>query len=167
LSRGNQLSCLFIDYGQLAAANELKAARSLCGYYGTSLQMVFVNNGTRYPEGLIRGRNVFLLSVALMSLKDSRGLISIGIHSDTDYPDCTPYFLDSFQRIADLYSDGAVQIDAPLLTWTKPEIQRYCLDEKIPRDLTYSCEAGTLPPCGRCRSCVDMQKSYAYVSPQS
>jgi 7-cyano-7-deazaguanine synthase len=157
LSRSNLLSCVFIDYGQLAAPHEYKAAKSLCKFFNTDLKTISMTGTPTYGQGLIMGRNAFLLSTALMSLEGSRGLISIGIHSDTDYADCSLQFLELFQSIADLYSDGAVQIVAPFLTWTKGQIINYCIEQDVPLDLTYSCETGSQPPCGDCRSCCDMR----------
>ena len=59
--------------------------------------------------------------------------------------------------IIDVYTDGEVKIDAPFLTWEKPAIYTYCIDKGIPIKLTYSCEAGTSPPCGKCTSCRDRE----------
>lgn len=93
-----------------------------------------------FSDGFINGRNALLLLTALTSFKHSFGLISIGIHSGTNYVDCNTNFVNQLQNIFDLYCDGQLIIDAPFLNWTKPQIWNFCIEKGVPIHLTYSCE---------------------------
>lgn len=72
------------------------------------------------------------------------GLISIGIHSGTNYSDCSELFVDKLQNIFDLYCDGKISIDAPFLEWTKSDIWKFATENDVPIHLTYSCEKGEI-----------------------
>ena len=104
---------------------------------------------------MIPGRNAFLLSAALLERPESATAIALGIHSGTDYADCSPEFVKSMQAVYDLYCDGQVVIACPFIDWTKAEVLSYAESMGVPLALTYSCENGSNPPCGRCRSCQD------------
>jgi 7-cyano-7-deazaguanine synthase len=92
---------------------------------------------------------------ALMERPRSATGIAIGIHAGTAYPDCSPLFVDRMQAVYDLYTSGRVKIVAPFLEWSKGEILAYACSSGVPLGLTYSCEAGSEPPCECCRSCLD------------
>ena len=62
------------------------------------------------------------------------------------------------QSIFDIYKNGLIKIDAPFLTFYKSQIYDYCIKEKVPLNLTYSCELGLKQPCGKCLSCKDLEK---------
>jgi 7-cyano-7-deazaguanine synthase len=52
-------------------------------------------------------------------------------------------------------TDGATALFAPFLHWAKRDIIAYARSERLDLNLTYSCEAGRMPPCGMCLSCRD------------
>jgi 7-cyano-7-deazaguanine synthase len=58
-------------------------------------------------------------------------------------------------RLAQEHTDGRLCIIAPFIDLHKPQIYRYFQDAQLPLEATYSCEAGSLPPCGSCASCRD------------
>lgn len=98
---------------------------------------------------------MFLLATAMMEATDSVSTIAFGAHAGTGYPDCSDEFLCKMQEVARMSTRSTVQIAAPFLTWTKEEILAYCDVRNVPLEKTYSCERGSLPPCGECRSCKD------------
>ena len=79
------------------------------------------------------------------------------------YPDCEAtspngrYILRATSPDNDTaeHTDGKVVFVAPFLTWSKSEVYEYFLTTGIDVSVTYSCEAGTIPVCGRCASCRD------------
>jgi 7-cyano-7-deazaguanine synthase len=150
---------VFIDYGQLSVNNELYAVKRISKYFEIPLKIVSVKGLGRMKGGLINGRNLFLTSIALMNLK-CQGLIASGIHDGTLYSDCSLSFLESVQKVVDIYFAGAVVVDAPFIKFTKIEIWNYCLENRIPLELTYSCELGESQPCGKCNSCKDLLLLY-------
>lgn len=150
-------SALFVDYGQDAATRELAAAQRVAAHYRVPLQRIACPGKQRKGGGLILGRNALLLSVGLMELEFTRGIIAIGVHAGTRYFDCSARFVSAASAIFDGYTDGRVKIGAPFLEWSKPDIWAFCRDRGVPLSLTYSCELGREQPCGECDSCKDLE----------
>ncbi len=146
---------LFIDYGQAAAKEENESARKIASFYNIKLDVVKVNISNTFGQGEIKGRNAFFVMISLMKYSTFSGLISLGIHAGVPYYDTTPGFVSDMKTLLDKYTDGRVGIDVPFLNWQKSMIYEYCKKNQLPIDLTYSCELGTVPPCGQCRSCLD------------
>jgi 7-cyano-7-deazaguanine synthase len=157
---GYSVTTIFIDYGQLAVERERAAAGLLAARYNVPL--MDVRSGfTVGKTGVIQGRNALLVLSAFAGLQLETGLISSGIHAGTNYWDCTPSFINLMQQLLDGYSSGRVKLSCPFLTWTKKEVWDYCLAQKVPIELTYSCEAGLDQPCGTCISCDDRSRLLA------
>lgn len=160
-SRGVKVRGLFIDYGQLSAKRELKAARQICTHYGIQITEVACSGCSDKTEGIVQGRNAFLLFAALMEFGRPSGIIALGIHACTPYIDCSSEFIKAIQSTFDDYTDGRVRLSAPFVEWKKQDIWLYCQEKQVPVKLTYSCEKGCKPPCGRCLSCLDRKALYA------
>ena len=154
---GHPLTALFIDYGQPSAKRELAAAIRVASWFDVELDRIRAEGLPEFGDGFVRGRNAFLVMAALMSFKSGSGLIAIGIHTGTSYSDCGEEFVVSMRNLFDLYSSGAIMIDAPLLSWNKAEVWNYALANRIPVGDTYSCELGLDQPCGVCLSCRDVE----------
>lgn len=152
--RKARVGAIFVDYGQAARVAEAKAARAIARHYGVALKKIDVNTRRRWGAGVIPGRNALLVSCGLMLIEPGSQSLVLGIHSGTNYPDCSPPFVSGMQTIADLYSDGQVQVAAPFLSMTKADIAQFCVAHRVPIRLTHSCEAAA-KPCGRCLSCRD------------
>jgi 7-cyano-7-deazaguanine synthase len=75
--------------------------------------------------------------------------------SDLPYYDCSRQFVNKMDDILINYTNGQMALDIPFIDWSKKMVYKYCLDNKVPIQLTYSCENGTDIPCGRCSSCLD------------
>lgn len=149
---------LFIDYGQVSAVREEGAARQVAEHFGIEFDVVRVT-GLRplvASNGFIMGRNMGFLLLALMNMREDSGAISLGIHSGTAYSDCSPEFVAIAQQVCDLYTGGRVRVEAPFVNEDKVDLAIYCLRNRLPRHLTYSCELGLDQPCGRCNSCKDL-----------
>ena len=161
LNQGFTVSALFVDYTQAAGKREEAAASSVCKYYGIPMYKI-VSSGFRLCSGgYIKGRNAFLLYAALMAFEYKNGIIAIGIHSGTRYPDCSEYFIRLIQSSFNCYAEGRICIDAPFMQWYKREIWEYCKKMDVPIALTYSCELGKNQPCGQCPSCKGLEVLYA------
>ena len=148
---------LFIDYGQPAARKEADSAKAISDYY--SIPMIFSkwNGHADKTSGFINGRNSFFITAALMERPINVSVIAIGIHSGIDYKDCSKKFLTSMQNVIDIYENGRLHLSAPFIDFTKAEIYSYCIERRIPIELTYSCENGGSTPCGKCLSCKDRE----------
>jgi len=154
--RNNKVSALYIDYGQLSAYHELKSAKQVSKYYGIKLKILKLKGTLVAKKDYICGRNSFLLMASLMEMPESN-IMALGIHAGTNYSDCSSAFVERVQSVFDLYTKGLIQVCAPFLNWTKRDICQYCIQKKIPINLTYSCEYGKEQPCGKCLSCKDLE----------
>jgi len=158
LTKKCDVSALFINYSQIAAIPELKAAELISKYYNITLEKIVISGGNKWSDGFVIGRNAFLIFAALMNFKVDHGLISIGVHSGTDYWDCSKDFIKIVQKCFNAYSNNCISLDAPFLEWNKRDIWDYCIKEKVPIKMTFSCELGLKQPCGKCLSCKDLEK---------
>ena len=151
---------LFVNYGQKAFIQEEKSVKSISKYFSIKTQTVETTIKPIIENSTILGRNYFLLSAAIMSLPFTKGIISLGIHSGTKFPDCTSVFIKTNQEIIDLYSNGNIIIDCPFIELHKQEIIKYFMIAGIPIKYTYSCEEGKVKPCRKCLTCIDLKQLY-------
>lgn len=162
LSRnGHRVRALFIDYGQKAATPERAAAQKLSSTLNVVLETINISTIGSFGAGEIEGRNAFLIfSAMICGFCRGTGPIALGVHDGTPYYDCTPAFIAAADRLVAEYTDGRRRVVAPFLSWTKRRILDYFIDEGLPVENAYSCEAGRVPPCGSCLSCRDRRSLY-------
>jgi 7-cyano-7-deazaguanine synthase len=158
---GRQPCGLFLNYGQPAAAQEMRSATAVARHYAIPLIQLKLQARRPKTPGLIPGRNCFLIAAALMERPPSVSVIAIGIHYGTGYADCSESFLERTQATIDLLEPPRVHLAAPFITWTKADIYAYCYQRRVPIELTYSCEQGGPHPCGQCLSCRDREMLHA------
>lgn len=157
LSQRFSVRALFVDFGQPAARQESRAAKAVCKHYGVDLSIMAVKSGATFSSGEITGRNAFLVFSALLVGGARPGMIAMGIHEGPPYYDCSEGFLKSIQTVVDGYAAGKIKVAAPFLNWGKQVIWEFCKEVKVPVESTYSCEKGSVPPCGKCLSCMDRE----------
>jgi 7-cyano-7-deazaguanine synthase len=155
---------IFIDYGQKANKQELKSSRLIAEFYNVNLRVIELKSNHELKEGEILGRNAFLIFTALLNFRREKGIISLGIHYGTPYYDCSKTFFEQSETIVNHYSQGMIRLSCPFLDFNKKEIYEYCLLEKLPLDICYSCELGNEKPCGKCSTCKDLEIIYASTS---
>ena len=150
------LSAVFVDYGQVASAQELAATARICGLLGIERTVVRLRAkpAERFNAGEIPGRNLALLSIATLFTHGAQ-IVALGIHAGTQYFDCSQSFADQADRLIAECTGGASALFAPFLHWAKRDIIAYARSEGLNLDLTYSCEVGRTRPCGACLSCRD------------
>jgi 7-cyano-7-deazaguanine synthase len=146
---------LFVDYGQAAAQQERQAVKKLQDFLGIEVCLVEAKSVNRFGPGELIGRNAFLISTAIFLGQAHRGLVAIGVHSGTPYYDCSPSFIAQTKQLAQEHTGGGLTVVAPFLDWNKGQIVAYFRESGLPLLATYSCESGTIPPCGSCASCRD------------
>jgi 7-cyano-7-deazaguanine synthase len=155
LAQSYAVSPIFIDYGQPAVTAERLAAHRVAAAFQLPLRELRFTGDIAFGSGEIRGRNLFLLSAALMSLPEDHNLIALGIHAGTSYYDCSEAFIERIDQLIAEYTDRKVSVLAPFLNWLKPDIYSYSKTNSLPISLTYSCESGEEGGCGECNSCLD------------
>ena len=153
LSQDYEVQGVFIDYGQKANEKEAISAEKIVLHYKIDLNKLTFKTTQNFNQGEIKGRNAFLVLAAILAYPDFKGIIALGIHSDTPYYDCSRSFVNDMNNILREYSSGQVLLDTPFLKWNKTMIYKYCKDNDVPVYLTYSCENGGENPCGKCLSC--------------
>ena len=155
LERGNNVRGVFVDYGQVAREPEIEAVRAITQHLNIPLRLQSFDAARKFGPGEILGRNAFLIFAALMGEHPIQGILSLGVHQGTGYYDCGKDFVESANSIVQSYSAGSVALLCPFLSKSKSFIYGYSKNEGLPLSLTYSCELGTVPPCGHCSSCRD------------
>lgn len=156
LAQGTPCVALFVDYGQGARRAEEAAVTEITRRYGVPLRVVrYV--GSSFGEGEIRGRNAFLLQIALLEFAGTHGTVLLGIHAGTDYADCSTDFLELMKRSFEIQTGGTVLVEAPFVNWSKLDIVNLAEGLNVPVSSTYSCEAADLV-CGSCPSCRERDR---------
>jgi len=185
LERGFEVVALTFDYGQ-KHRRELDSATRIAKHFGAKEHIVVPLDLGRYlsssltqdsisipsgrskaeigaeiPSTYVPARNIVFLSIA-SSLAESRGATSVFIGANavdfSGYPDCTPEFMDAFQKMLDVGTKAGreghgIKIEAPILRRSKAEIVREALRLRVPLGLTWSCYGGGVKACGECDSC--------------
>lgn len=184
--KGYEVVALTFDYGQ-KHVREVDSARKVAKYYhvkehlvlplqlGGILKSSITQRSMRVPKGTPRskissgipstyvpGRNIVFLAIGASvaeSLGADRLIIAANSIDFSGYPDCTPEFVQSFQRMLDVGTKAGkegrrIRIEAPLLRMSKAEIVREAVRLKVPLELTWSCYSGGPKACGRCDSCI-------------
>lgn len=169
-----ELFPLFIDYGQLAAKLEWDACRknhhkhglprprklSVRGF-GKLIHSGLTDKKLRIREdAFLPGRNtLFLVAASSYAYQIGSRNIAIGLLSDKFkfFPDQTNSFIKNAEEFVSEELDYGIKILTPLMKFNKAEVMELAKSKKI--DKTYSCHAGTVPPCGKCISCREIKNA--------
>jgi 7-cyano-7-deazaguanine synthase len=176
------LEALTFDYGQRAAAEEIKAAVKLSGHYAVKhkiKRISFTEFGDNALSGdlplpenpdpgdaearreiTVPGRNLLFIAYAVCSAtRLGASCILYAAHDSwgTVVPDCRLPFVDPLDT-ATRFAYG-VSIRIPFITKSKSWIARRAKELNVPTGLTWSCYAGGVGPCGRCRACVERREA--------
>jgi len=107
---------------------------------------------------------LFLSSAASIAISKDCSIIYYGAHSDDAagdaYPDCSSSFNNAMSEAIYLGSGKQLRIEAPFVSWTKPEVVKKGIELKVPYELTWSCYEGGETPCGTCGTCIDRAKAF-------
>lgn len=155
IDQGLEVSAVFVEHGQAAADFERVAVRSVSSALGVDLLELSFTGAAPFGSGELVGRNAFLVFAAMFATRARTSRIALGIHGGTPYYDCSPAFVEVINRAVAEHTDNAVRVVAPFIEWTKQDVYNYFIRTELPIELTYSCESGGAPPCGRCASCLD------------
>ncbi len=165
ISSGYSPSAMWVDYGQIAKAPELKAVKAVTSYFSIPLKIIklqglqwfLAKSGDEF-----RGRNLLLASVGVCSFPVSHGLIAMGLHEGTNYRDSSIKFQIEIDTLVQTVSNGCLAMDFPFGELTKVDIAAFCKKTDVPTHLTYSCLRGVVPPCGYCIACQDRREVISY-----
>jgi len=192
--KGYDIYALTFDYGQRHKI-ELKAAQKVAKYFGAKKHLILhieldIIGGSALTEDIpipqgrklkeisssgvpityVPARNTIFLAYALSwaEVLEARDIfIGVNIIDFSNYPDCRPEFIESFQRTANLATkagmDGkGIRINVPLIDMTKGEIIKKGISLGVDYSMTHSCynpgKDGL--PCGKCDSCLLRKKGF-------
>ena len=172
-AEGHQCQALGIYYGQ-RHARELQAAAKIADVAGVKYRSLtmFLNDYIKghplfsdvnpLPEGadqsatVIPGRNLFLLSTGAI-VASSLGLDALAIGCQAGdretYADCRQAFINRVWEAFDSGMPEHVGLWAPFVSWTKAQVVARARELGVPLQLTWSCYAGGVAPCGKCGAC--------------
>jgi 7-cyano-7-deazaguanine synthase len=154
-SQGMTVEGMFFDYGQPSALREQPAAQAMAEHIGIPLSISTVRGPAKQSAGEVTGRNAFLIFGSMVLRPWAAGILALGIHSGTAYYDCSIAFVKTMAVLVAEHTDGALSLLVPFLEWDKKQVYDYFTIAKLPIAITYSCEAGSDPPCDECNSCRD------------
>jgi 7-cyano-7-deazaguanine synthase len=156
LDKGYQIQCVHFDYGQPALKAEIKALKGIEKYFDVKVESLVLRPKPKYSSsGECYGRNALFVLSVISQMKKPKTLISLGIHSNSIYYDSSEVFAQQLQEILNGYFHGLTRLDAPFLKFSKRDILEYCIKNRIPLDLTFSCDQSSSKPCGKCSSCKE------------
>jgi 7-cyano-7-deazaguanine synthase len=113
------------------------------------------------PVTYVPARNTIFLSFALgFAEAIAAELVYLGVNAldYSGYPDCRPDYIQAMQEVFRLGTkqgreETPIKIVTPLINLQKTEIIQLGNQLGVPWELTWSCYAGNLQPCGVCDSC--------------
>ena len=192
--KGYDIYALTFDYGQRHKI-ELKAAQKVAKYFGAKKHLILhielgaiggsaLTEDIPVPQGrklkeisssgipitYVPARNTIFLAYALSwaeVLEATDIFIGVNTIDFSNYPDCRPEFIESFQRTANLATKTGVEgkgirINAPLIDMTKGEIIKKGISLGVDYSMTHSCynPGKDSLPCGKCDSCLLRKKGF-------
>ncbi len=157
---GDEIAALFVNYGQLNAAEEVAAAQHFCDRFAIQLivaemQRAFPPSGLSDDEGhyaylpgksrfFLPARNAVFISLAIswaMRL-DCDDIMVGSVHADRTHLDSGPDFIARMDALARICSDGKVGLSAPFIDLRKGEMIALAAKAIDPAELfshTWSC----------------------------
>lgn len=165
--------CLTINYGQRAAAGEIRAAGAVCAELGVRHRVLnvdcsFIGSGDMAGTQALDVapvsewwpfRNQLLVTIgAAWALQDALTVVTIGtVASDTSHADGRPEFVEAMNQVLRL-QEGRILLEAPGIKETTVEL---CRRVGVPHSIlgwAHSCHVGSFG-CGRCRGCYKHRAS--------
>lgn len=158
-----------VNYGQLAEQREWIAVRRFCAAARLPQPVKVDASGLgQVPSGLTRrggrwnsdpfypGRNLLLATVgAIIGYPRGYRTVALGLVANALYPDQTQEFVRTARDALSESLGCKMSVIAPLLQLPKTQVVELGLRAGAPLDRTYSCQRGSVPPCGHCSSCKD------------
>ena len=159
---------IFVDYGQMPAVGELRAARAITKRLGIPLEAIRIDCSS-LGSGDMAGtcaspyapvpewwpyRNQLLVTLAApVALNMGAQEMLVGaVSTDGQHTDGTAEFIKTLNQLM-IIQEGRIGVSAPAIGKTSVELVR---DSGIPLSLlawTHSCHVANLA-CGQCRGCV-------------
>lgn len=159
--------CLTLDYGQITADGEIRAARAVARSLGMAHEVVRADCSA-VGSGLLAGREaakeapstewwpfrnqLMVTLAAAVALREGCDRVVIGsVRSDAFHCDGTPVFYDRLNALV-CEQEGGIRVEAPAIELSTLELVRQSRVDAGLLGWTFSCHAAVLP-CGDCPGC--------------
>lgn len=178
LSNGETFRCMWINYGQRNAAQELQAATKLCKDSGILLKTV---DATHIFDGChstilasdssplqtveaaeLPNRNAVLINIAAAHCSTRTTIVVAAHRTPAPYADCHPTFYTRMAKALSFSTNGKVDVEAPFIRLTKLRVLKLGWAAGMSRqdmEATVSCYQGT--NCGVCPACKSRREAIA------
>lgn len=180
-SKGYECNCIIFDYGQ-KHKKELKSAVKVAKSVNASYSIIKIvlpwskdvltnknkkvpvhkNLPKSIPSTYVPGRNTLFLSYALsfaQSINATKIFIGVNALDFSNYPDCTPEFIKTYNRVLKSLKTK-INVKTPLLRLTKAQIIKLGMKLNVPYRDTWTCYNGFRKPCMECDSCKLRAKGF-------
>ena len=167
---------LFVDYGQVAAAGEQRAAEAVASALGLPLEMRTVDLRT-FGHGSMAGgsslnpeapefwpyRNQMLVTLAAMAYADQQpdSILLGSVAGDEVHPDGTDAFRAAMDAL--LCVQSRTKLDTPGAGFTTEQLIERTSAPITLLGWTFSCHTGEWA-CGTCRGCVKHEQVMAWAT---
>jgi 7-cyano-7-deazaguanine synthase len=188
-SEGWSLHLLALDYGQ-RHVKELQFARACAQRLGAHIDIVDLSSlklllhgsaltdDIAVPHGhyaapsmsitVVPNRNAIFLAVAYgAAVADEAEMVAVGVHAGDHpiYPDCRPAFIQSFEAMQRVATEGCghpdLHLHAPFVQLGKGDIVKIGAGLGVPFEQTWSCYEGGAIHCGQCGTCVERKEAFS------
>lgn len=159
-NQGHNVHAVLFDYGQ-AHVDELNFAAEHCDRLQIKMTKIELPllRGSRLTDGIgswiVPNRNAIFLSVAcnLAVIAKAESVTFGSNRDDADvFPDCRLSFVEAF-NLALKTAQVCVEVCAPYIDKTKPQIVAIGRALRVPIGRTWSCYTRGSKPCGICPAC--------------
>ena len=184
LENHDQVAFLHLKYGQKTSAKELSCFHKIADFYAipstrrkvvdsSFLQQIGGSSLTDkkipvkeyrdrkegdIPDSYVPFRNTHILATAVSWAEViAASFVYIGAVAEdsSGYPDCRPDYYKSFNQLIRVGTAGGnIQVNTPIISWSKKEIVHKALELTAPLHLTWSCYGESKVACGVCDSCI-------------
>lgn len=175
---------LTFDYGQKSAEQEITTSANICKYYGIEHKVIkldwlkeitktaLVSQSDIPSEDLhtkssaeavwVPNRNALFLNIAA-SFCDSFGFEHILYGANKEEAGTFPDNTEEFRaQASELFKTSTLvhpTVIAPLINYSKDDIVRIAVEDKMPLELVRSCYNSGVKHCGKCESCKYLKRA--------
>jgi 7-cyano-7-deazaguanine synthase len=173
---------LFFDYGQLAAARELKAAGDIASFLGIEIETVAlpflgdlsgsaitggsdssgIDAGSGAGSVWVENRNGIFLNIgAAVAVASGCRVLLAGFNREEaeEFPDNSVEYIEAVNRALAIGELKEVRVESPTGGMNKKEIAAEGISRGIPFESLWSCYRGEERMCGRCDSCLRLRRA--------
>lgn len=167
-----------LDFAQLTA-RDLSAQHNVIdlSHIGSFLTGSALTDDIPVPDGhyaeetmkitVVPNRNAIMLALAYgVAVAEGAEIVAVGVHAGDHfiYPDCRPEFINTFDRMERIATQGFSHPDlklyAPFVSIGKHDIVTIGYKLGVPYQNTWSCYKGGAVHCGTCGTCVERKEAF-------